>query len=276
MSSVKIGIIGGSGLSNPEIFEGARECWLDTPYGKPSDALLEGEISGVPCILLARHGRQHSIMPTNINFRANLWALKEQGCTHVIVSTACGSLQEQIKPGDFVILDQFIDRTTKRSQTFYDGEEGHPTGILHLPMDTPFCPDTRKILEDSCKELEYSMHSKGTMITIDGPRFSTRAESHMFRQWGGHVINMTTVPEVVLARELGLCYAAIAMATDYDCWKEEEEPVSVEKVMSTFKLSAEKALNVLKLAVAKISAEDWTDKIQDLKKSVESNIMLPH
>ncbi|KAG7167661.1 S-methyl-5'-thioadenosine phosphorylase-like [Homarus americanus] len=214
-------------------------------------------------------------MPTNVNYRANIWALKERGCTHVIVSTACGSLREHIKPGNFVILDQFIDRTTKRAQTFYDGEEGHPRGIFHLPMDTPFCTDTRSILEKSCRELGYDVHPTGTVVTVEGPRFSSKAESHMFRLWGCDVINMTTAPEVVLARELGLCYAAVAMATDYDCWKEGEEAVSVEKVMAVFKLNVEKATMVLKNAVAKIAAEDWTERVAALKESVERNIMIP-
>ncbi|KAK4308888.1 hypothetical protein Pmani_019441 [Petrolisthes manimaculis] len=276
MKNIKIGIIGGSGLSKPDIFEGGREHEVDTPYGKPSDVLLEGQINGVPCVLLARHGRKHSIMPTKVNYRANVWALKDLGCTHIIVSTAVGSLREEIKPGDFVVLDQFIDRTTKRSPTFYDGEEGHPTGILHLPMDTPFCPDTSKILEDCCKELGYAVHPKGTVITIEGPRFSSKAESHMFRSFGGDVINMTTVPEVVLARELGLCYAALAMATDYDCWKEGEEAVNVEKVMALFRSNVGKAVEVLKLVVKKISSEDWTVKLAALEKSVKNNIMLPN
>lgn len=276
MSPVKIGIIGGSGLNNPELFEVSRESVVETPYGAPSDVLVEGKIGDVPCVLLARHGKKHSIMPTNVNYRANIWALNEKGCTHVIVSTACGSLQEDIKPGDFVILDQFIDRTTKRVQTFHDGEEGHLPGILHLPMDSPFCTDTRKILVDTCNELGYKVHPKGTVVTIEGPRFSSKAESHVFRLWKGDVINMTTIPEVVLARELGLRYAAIAMATDYDCWKAGEEPVSVENVMKVFKSNVGKATLVLKKAVAKIAEEDWTDRIEALKKSVQSNVMMPH
>lgn len=274
MSTVKIGIIGGSGLNNPSLFEETSECTVQTPYGDPSDVLREGLINGVPCVLLARHGRKHTIMPTNVNYRANLWALKEKGCTHVVVSTACGSLREHIKPGDFVIIDQFIDRTTKRHQTFYDGADNHPSGILHLPMDTPFCGDTRKLLLDSCQELGYTAHPTGTMVTIEGPRFSSKAESKMFRQWGGDVINMTTVPEVVLARELGLLYAAVAMATDYDCWREGEEVVSVEKVMKTFKMNAEKATKVLKTVVSKIAAKDWTEKISATTSAVKSNIML--
>lgn len=275
MAPIKIGIIGGSGLSNPQLFEMTSESSEDTPFGSPSDMLREGLIEGVPCILLARHGRRHSIMPTNVNYRANLWALKARGCTHVLVSTACGSLREHIHPGDFVIVDQFIDRTTKRAQTFHDGEEGHPKGILHLPMDTPFCPDTRAVLRKCCEELDYPFHSTGTVITVEGPRFSSKAESHMFRLWGADVINMTTVPEVVLARELGLCYAAIAMATDYDCWKEGHEAVTVEAVMATFRSNAEKAINILKMAVTKIAAEDWSERLAARQSEVTSNTMLP-
>lgn len=275
MTGVKIGIIGGSGLSKPDLLKDAEEHKVSTPYGDPSDVLLEGKIDGVPCVLLARHGRKHSIMPTKVNYRANMWALKDIGCTHVVVSTACGSLQEDIKPGDFVLVDQFIDRTTKRHQTFYDGETDHPPGILHIPMDTPFCKDTRKIVLNACNELGFKVHPNGTVVTIEGPRFSSKAESLMFRQWGGHVINMTTVPEVILARELGLHYAAIAMATDYDCWREGKEAVSVEIVMQTMKGNAEKAVKLLSQVVSKIAAEDWSSRIEALQKSVKSNIMIP-
>lgn len=275
MVNVKIGIIGGSGLNNPKLFEDVQECKVTTPYGDPSDVLLEGKIDGIPCVLLARHGRRHTIMPTKVNYRANVWALKSKGCTHVVVSTACGSLREHIAPGDFVIIDQFIDRTTKRQQTFYDGEDGHPPGILHLSMDTPFCKDTQQILLDTCKELGYSVHPTGTMVTIEGPRFSSKAESLMFRLWGGDVINMTTVPEVILAKELGLCYAAVAMATDMDSWKAGEEPVNVEKVLKTMKQNSEKVTVLLKAVISKIAAEDWDSRIKAYKECVEMNIMLP-
>ncbi|MCL4152759.1 UNVERIFIED_CONTAM: hypothetical protein GTU68_036856, partial [Idotea baltica] len=181
-----------------------------------------------------RHGRNHSIFPSAVNYRANLLALKNLGCSHVIVSTACGSLREEIAPGNFVVIDQFIDRTTKRDSTFYDGSCDDFKGILHIPMDNPFCSKTRQIIIDSAESLGNPVHSKGTMITIEGPRFSSKAESKMFRLWGADVINMTTVPEVILARELGLCYAAIAMATDYDCWREGEH-VNVERVLATMK-----------------------------------------
>uniref|UniRef100_A0A7N6FJG1 Purine nucleoside phosphorylase n=1 Tax=Anabas testudineus TaxID=64144 RepID=A0A7N6FJG1_ANATE len=213
-------------LDDPDILEGRTERYVDTPYGKPSDALILGKIKNVECVLLARHGRQHTIMPSEVNFQANIWALREEGCTHLLVTTACGSLREEIQPGDIVIIDQFIDRTTKRAQTLYDGQPTSPAGVCHIPMAEPFCNRTREVLIEVARSLGIKCHVRGTMLTIEGPRFSSRAESLMFRQWGADVINMTTVPEVVLAKEAGLCYASIAMATDYDCWKEHEEAVS--------------------------------------------------
>lgn len=194
--SFQIGIIGGSGLDDPEILKNRQEKSIETPYGKPSDVLIEGTINEIDCVLLARHGRDHSIMPSNVNFRANIWALKMIGCTHLIVSTATGSLQEHIAPGHIVIPDNFIDRTTKRLQTFYDGGENSPKGVCHLPMEPAFCPRTREVLIRSAKELGIDVHESGTVVAIEGPRFSSKAESLMFKQWGGDIINMTTCPEV--------------------------------------------------------------------------------
>ena len=168
-----------------------------------------------------RHGRNHNISPTHVNYRANVYALKEEGCTHVIVTTACGSLREEIHPGDVVLLDQFIDRTTKRTLTFYDGTPGAPEGICHMQMGEPFCKHTRAVIARAADILGITCHPRGTAVTIEGPRFSTRAESDLYRSWGCDVVNMTTVPEVTLAKELGLCYSSIALPTDYDCWKEE-------------------------------------------------------
>lgn len=177
--------------------------------------------------LVCRHGRQHSIMPSLINYRACIWTLKEEGCTHVLTTTACGSLQEHIHPGDVVIIDQFIDRTHRREQTFYDGHSGvGPLGICHMQMDLPFCERTRKILIQACQQEGIPCHKRGVIVTIEGPRFSTKAESVLFRSWGADLVNMTTVPEVCLAKEAGLCYASIALPTDYDCWREAGEPVS--------------------------------------------------
>lgn len=255
---IKIGIIGGSGLDDPKILEHAVEKEVTTPFGKPSSSLTCGKMSGVDVVLLARHGKKHSIMPSNVNNRANIWALKQEGCTHLIVSTACGSLREEIKPGDFVFIDQFIDRTTKRQQTFYN-DTPYPLfadKVCHIPMAEPFCPKLRALLHESAHELELPHHKKGAIITIEGPRFSTKAESYMFRQWGGDVINMSTVPEAVLAREAGLCYAAIAMSTDYDCWKEHQEAVSWDAVLSVFKQNVG---NVIRLFTAVIPKVEHTE-----------------
>ncbi len=259
---LKIGIIGGSGLENPNILQEAREVEVTTPYGKPSSPLKVGKILGIDVVLLSRHGRTHSIMPTNVPNQANIWALKQQGCTHILASTACGSLREEIKPGDFVFINQFIDRTTKRAQTFY--EEGK---VCHIPMAEPFCSKLRLLLDQSAHELGLPCHKEGTMITIEGPRFSTKAESKMFRSWGADVINMSTVPEVVLAREAGICYAAVAMSTDYDCWRETEEAVNIEQVLKVFHHNAEKVIKLFIHTVPKI--QEWECRCrEDVKTAV--------
>ncbi|VAX31932.1 5'-methylthioadenosine phosphorylase, partial [hydrothermal vent metagenome] len=220
MKKVKVGIIGGSGLDDPKIIKGAKEKNVKTPYGKPSSPLTVGKIDGVDVVILARHGKKHSIYPTAVNYRANLSALKKEGCTHILATTAVGSLRARIKPADFVFIDQFIDFTKHRTLTF------HEKKVVHTPMAEPFCGELRSLLIKTAKGLKLRHHKKGTVITIEGPRFSTKAESHMFRGFGADVINMSTVPEVILARELGICYQSIAMSTDYDCWKEGEEPVT--------------------------------------------------
>jgi 5'-methylthioadenosine phosphorylase len=239
----KIGIIGGSGLDNPDILEQAKEVDASTPYGKPSSTLKIGKIRGVDVVLIARHGRKHTIPPTKVNFRANIHALKEAGCTHIIATTACGSLREEIDRGHLVILDQFIDFTRHRDITFH--EEFKPHKPAHTPMAEPFSEDLRQILIKKCKELKIFCHEKGTVITIEGPRFSTKAESKMFRVWGADVINMSIAPEAALANEAGIPYAAIAMSTDYDCWKEDEEPVTWEAVLEIFKSNAEKVTQLI-------------------------------
>jgi len=276
MVKVKIGIIGGSGLDNPDILKNRREKQVTTIFGSPSDVLVEGEIDGIPCVLLARHGRKHNIMPSNVNYRANIWALKEAGCTHLIVSTATGSLQEEVQPGDLVIIDNFIDRTTKRIQTFYDGEPNSPVGVCHLQMEPAFCERTRKLILQTATELGIKCHKSGTVVAIEGPRFSSKAESNMYRQWGGTVINMTSCPEIILAKEAGLCYSAIALATDYDCWRPHKEAVSVAEVLATFQKNVTKIIQLITAVVPKIAADNWDDTISDLKKSVQDSIMLPH
>jgi len=231
---MKVGIIGGTGLDNPEILKNSRETEVETKYGKPSSALITGKINGVDVVLLFRHGKGHKIMPSNVPYQANILSLKEAGCTHIIATTACGSLKEEISPGDLVLVDQFIDRTTKRKSTFYEQDE-----VCHIPMAEPFCHNVRSCIFGQSKKLNIKCHGKGTVITIEGPRFSTRAESHLFRQWGADVVNMSTFPEVALAREAGLHYAAIAIATDYDCWKENEKTVDISAVLESFRKNVE-------------------------------------
>jgi 5'-methylthioadenosine phosphorylase len=248
---MKIGIIGGSGLERLDIFQDAREIIMETPFGKPSSAVINGKISGIEVFIISRHGPEHRIMPSNVNYRANISALKKLGCTHVLATTACGSLKESIKPGDFVILDQFIDRTTKRYSTFFAKNK-----VCHIGMATPFCERLRAILIKTAKELKLHYHEKGTVVTIEGPRFSTRAESNLFRSWKADVINMSTVPEAVLAREAGICYASIAMSTDYDCWHTAKETVTTEMILNTMKKNAENVTKLLLSAISKINYEE--------------------
>jgi 5'-methylthioadenosine phosphorylase len=250
VDKIKIGIIGGSGMDDPRLMKNIREKVIKTPYGKPSSPLIAGKIDGIDTVVLARHGKDHSIFPTAVNFRANIYALKKEGCTHILATTAVGSLREKIKPGDLVFTDQFIDFTKHRSLTF------HEKKVVHTPMSEPFCPNLRSLLSATAKELKLRHHKKGTVITIEGPRFSTKAESHMFRMLGADVINMSTVPEVILARELGICYQSIAMSTDYDCWKEGEEPVTWDMIVSIMKKNAD---NVRMLVLGTISKIDSTE-----------------
>ena len=248
-NKTKIGIIGGSGVDNPDILEDYKKIKKHTPYGRPSDLITVGKYQGREVAIIARHGEGHRIFPSLVNYRANIWALKEMGVTHILATTACGSLKEEVEPGHLVILDQFIDRTTKRHQTFYEGQE-----VCHIPMGDPFCARIRQLLIATSKNLNIKAHEKGTMITIEGPRFSTKAESNLFRSWGADVINMTTVPEAVLAREAGICYASVAMATDYDCWHDSKEPVSIEMILNVMKGNAENVMKILLEAIPKI---DW-------------------
>ena len=232
---VKVGIIGGSGLDDPRILQEANEVSLDTPYGKPSSPLTVGKISGVEVVLLARHGKNHQLSPTQVNYRANIHALKEQGASHIIATSACGSLKEEIGRGHFVLVDQFIDFTRHRKITFFESFED---GAKHTQMSDPFDAGLRRVLYETSEELGFICHNGGTVITIEGPRFSTKAESKMFRIWGADVINMSVAPEAILANEAGIPYAVIAMSTDYDCWKEDEDPVSWEEILEVFNLNA--------------------------------------
>jgi len=244
---IKIGIIGGSGLENPDIIKGAVHYSVPTPFGDTSSGFISGKISGIDVLILSRHGRHHTIPPTQVNNRANIYALKNEGCSHILATTACGSLREEIKRGDFVFIDQFIDFTKLRAVSFHDY---FPVGEMkHTPMAEPFSLPMRETLIATAQSLGLTFHTKGTVVTIEGPRFSTRAESNMFRAWGADVINMSTAPEAILANEAGVPYAAIAMSTDYDCWKTDEAPVTWEDVLKVFTQNVE---NVVQLIVNSI------------------------
>lgn len=244
---INVGIIGGSGLDDPKILKDFKDLEIETPFGKPSSPITTGKLGGVEVAILSRHGRDHSIMPSKVPYRANVWALKEIGCTHLIVTTACGSLREDFRPGDVIFLDQFIDNTKHRPLTFFEDK------VIHTTLADPFCAELRQVLSKAAAELNLPFHNHGTMITIEGPRFSTRAESKMFQQWGADVVNMSTVPEVILARELGLPYQSIAMVTDYDCWRKNEAPVTWEMVMMMMRANSENVKKLLMAAITKIN-----------------------
>jgi 5'-methylthioadenosine phosphorylase len=248
---VKIGIIGGSGLDDPNLLSNYSEQEIDTPYGRPSSVLTCGEIEGVEVCILARHGKNHDIPPTQVNFRANIWALKEVGCDFILGATAVGSLREEIRPGDLVFPNQFIDFTKQRKISFYDSDK-----VVHTPMAEPYSKSLREVLINCCGDLGLDFHYDRTVVTIEGPRFSTKAESHMFRQWGADIINMSSCPEVILANELGIEYQNIAMSTDYDCWKEDEDAVSFEMVMKRMGENADKVKELLLRAIPKIAGKD--------------------
>jgi len=239
----KTGIIGGSGLEDPGILKDQKELSCKTPWGDPSSVLLEGTINNKAVILLSRHGREHTIPPTQVNNRANIWALKENGCNKIISTTACGSLREEIGRGDIIIPDQFIDFTRRRDLSYYDAFD--PGDMKHTPMADPFDGMMRNALIAAGRDLGLRIHEAGTIITIEGPRFSTRAESKMFRAWGADLVNMSIAPEAILASELGIPYATIAMSTDYDSWHDDEEPVSWQEVIKIFNENVSKVVSLI-------------------------------
>jgi 5'-methylthioadenosine phosphorylase len=224
---VVIGVFGGSGLYEIQGLESVREIELATPFGAPSDAYVTGVLGGVRMVFLPRHGRGHRIQPTDINFRANVWGMKKLGVSRIVSISAVGSMREDIAPGDFVVVDQFFDRTRHRVDTFFgDGV------VAHVLFADPVCEEVRRALLDSGKTLGLRMHDGGTYLNMEGPQFSTRAESRIYRTWGVDVIGMTNLQEARLAREAEICYATVAMATDYDCWHESHEDVTVEAILA--------------------------------------------
>jgi len=259
---MKIGIIGGSGLDDPKLLTDYHEENIDTKYGKPSSSIICGKISGIDVCILSRHGKNHEIPPSQVNYRANIAALKLLNCTHIIATSAVGSLRERIKPGDLIFPNQFIDFTKHRKTTFYDqlGE------VHHEPMSDPFSADLRKILIETAKELGFTKHNIGTIVVIEGPRFSTRSESFMFRKFAD-IIGMTTFPECALAREAEIEYATVAMSTDYDCWKKDEAPVTFEIILQRMKQNAEKVKKLIINAIPKIANYKQENKDKDFIKS---------
>lgn len=247
---IKVGIIGGSGLEDPDILSSPKEKKVNTHYGAPSSSLLCGKLQNVDIVILSRHGKKHTIPPSRVNNQANIFSLKEIGCTHIISTTACGSLRDEIRRGDIVIPDQFIDFTKHRAITFFDEFEAGK--MAHTPMADPFDSSIRELLISAAHELGLRVHEKGTVITIEGPRFSTRAESKMFRLWGADIINMSVAPEVILANEIGIPYATIAISTDYDSWKENEKPVSWEEVIDVFNKNVHNVLLLLQTVIQRI------------------------
>lgn len=243
----RIGIIGGTGLDDPEFLQNVENRTVETPYGSLSSPIQLGQLAGRDVAMLSRHGRAHTIPPSQVNNRANIWALKELGCDQVLVTAACGSLRAELDRGHFVIPDQFIDFTRHRATTFFDAFEPGVMNAKHAPMADPFDASLRSFLVQKGKELDLNVHDGGTILTIEGNRFSTRAESNMFRLWGADLVNMTVAPECILANELGLRYAAIAVVTDFDCWKTDEPPLRVEDLVTIFRQNVE---NLARLILA--------------------------
>lgn len=252
MTTVKIGIIGGSGLYKMDALKDVREVSLDTPFGSPSDALILGTLEGTEVAFLARHGRGHHFLPTELPFRANIHALKQLGVEYIISASAVGSLKAEVKPLDLVIPDQFIDRTKERIATFF-GE-----GIVaHVAFGDPICPQLASILGDAVASLnlpEVTLHRGGTYICMEGPAFSTKAESNLYRSWGATVIGMTNLTEAKLAREAEIAYATLALVTDYDCWHPDHDHVTVEMVIENLHHNAINAQKVIQETVRRLVA----------------------
>jgi 5'-methylthioadenosine phosphorylase len=244
-----IGIIGGSGLYNIEGLTETRWEKVETPWGAPSDELLIGQLDGIKTVFLPRHGRGHKISPSGLNYRANIAALKQVGVTDIISLSAVGSLKEELPPGHFVIVDQFIDRSFAREKSFFG------TGcVAHVSMAHPTCPRLGDALEASARQLGLPVTRGGTYLVMEGPQFSTLAESNLYRSWGCDVIGMTNMPEAKLAREAEICYASVAMVTDYDCWHEDHDAVTVDAVIKVLLCNADKARNLVTAVLPKISA----------------------
>jgi 5'-methylthioadenosine phosphorylase len=246
-AQARIGVIGGTGLYDIEGITEVKEVYPNTPFGKPSDVIIVGNLGGLGIAFLPRHGRGHRISPSEVPSRANIYALKSLGVEFIISSNSCGSFKEELKPGHLLIPDQIIDRTRGRVSTFFSG------GIVaHIPFADPFCPVLSDIVYKAAKETGATVHEGGTFVAMEGPAFSTRAESRLYKSWGADVIGMTVLPEAKLAREAKICYASIACITDYDSWHEANETVSVEVILTTMRNNIDFAKKTIKLAAGRV------------------------
>lgn len=246
-TQARIGVIGGTGLYNIEGITDVKEVYPNTPFGKPSDAIVVGKMGGVSIAFLPRHGKGHRISPSEVPSRANIYALKSLGVEFIISSNSCGSFKEELKPGHLLIPDQIIDRTRGRISTFFSG------GIVaHIAFADPFCPVLSDIVFQAAKESGATVHEGGTFIAMEGPAFSTRAESRLYKAWGADVLGMTVLPEAKLAREAEICYASIACITDYDSWRESSEAVSVATILTTMRNNIDFAKKAIKLAAGRV------------------------
>jgi 5'-methylthioadenosine phosphorylase len=250
MAEVVVGVIGGSGLYDIDGIQNLEEIHMDTPFGAPSDAFITGTLEGVRCVFVPRHGRGHRFLPTEVPYRANIWGLKKLGARHVISVSAVGSLREDIEPGHLVCPDQLLDRTRLRANTFFG--EGL---VAHVQFGNPMEEHLRKVLVESARAAtDKTVHSGGTYVCIEGPTFSTRAESEQFRSWGCSVVGMTNLPEARLAREAELAYATLALSTDYDCWHQGHDEVSVESVLAVIKANVAAARAVVRETCLRLGA----------------------
>lgn len=245
---IQIGIIGGSGLYNMEGLSSVSTVTIDTPFGHPSDAYVIGSIGSVRVAFLPRHGRGHRLTPSEVNYRANIYGFKQLGASHILSVTAVGSLRDDIQPLDIVIPDQFLDRTSGRKSTFFgDGL------VAHIAFAQPICPDLACLLHETAVATGVTTHKDGTLVCMEGPAFSTRAESKLYRQWGMDIIGMTSLQEAKLSREAEMCYAALALVTDYDCWHEDESEVTVETVLQNLNKNISHAKKIIQTIVPKIA-----------------------
>ena len=246
-----LGVIGGSGIYDVEGLSDVRWEAVDTPFGSPSDELMFGNLDGFPIVFLPRHGRGHRVPPSELNFRANIYALKHVGVTEILSLSAVGSLREDLAPGSFVIVDQFIDRTFARVKSFFE------TGLVaHVSMADPVCARLGDHIEAAAVGLDIGISRGGTYLVMEGPQFSTRAESELYRSWGCSVIGMTNMPEAKLARETELCYATVAMVTDFDCWHEDHDDVTVDQIIEVLVSNADKGRSLVRALAPRLAGRD--------------------